>query len=187
MVADRDKAIFEDVTRDEKDRRIEELEEIVRLQDRKIIDVWGRMTDLEEETKKAREGRSLTQKIVEFDPSRVNWDDSGVKYIFEVFSTRFAQVEAKMGRVMEENKRMKVVMEENEKLKETVQQLSMENEQLKKKRKRSGGSARSYNMNKRKCEQEDTTEHDDIRREAWTKTSEPPHYNTDGYCISVRQ
>ena len=26
MVADRDKAIFEDVTRDEKDRRIEELE-----------------------------------------------------------------------------------------------------------------------------------------------------------------
>ena len=56
----------------------------------------------------------------------------------------------------------------------------MENEQLKKKGKRSGGGARSYNMNKRKCEQEDTTEHDDIRREAWTKTSEPPHYNTDG-------
>ena len=161
MVADRDKAIFEDVTRDEKDRRIEELEEIVRLQDRKIIDVWGRMTDLEEEIKKAREGRSLTQEVAEFDPSRVNWDDSGVKYIFEVFSTRFAQVEAKMGRVMEENK----------KLKETVQQLSMENEQLKKKRKRSGGSARSYNMNKRKCEQEDTSDHDDIRREAWTKTS----------------
>ena len=175
MVADRDKAIFEDVTRDEKDRRIEELEEIVRLQDRKIIDVWGRMTDLEEEAKKAREGRSLTQKIVEFDPSRVNWDDSGVKYIFEVFSTRFAQVEARMGTVMEENKTVmeenKVVMEENKKLKETVQQLSMENEQLKKKGKRSGGSARSYNMNKRKYEQEDTTEHDDIRREAWTKTS----------------
>ena len=176
MVADRDKAIFEDVTRDEKDRRIEELEEIVRLQDRKIIDVWGRMTDLEEEIKKALEGRSLTQEVAEFDPSRVNWDDPGVKYIFEVFSTRFAQVEAKMGRVMEENK---VVMEENKKLKETVQQLSMENEQLKKKGKRSGGSAKSYNMNKRKCEQEDTTEHDDIRREAWTKTSEPPHYNTD--------
>ena len=156
------------MTRDEKDRRIEELEEIVRLQDRKIIDVWGRMTDLEEEAKKAREGRSLTQKIVEFDPSRVNWDDPGVKYIFEVFSTRFAQVEAKMGRVMEENK---VVMEENKKLKETVQQLSMENEHLKKKGKRSGGSARSYNMNKRKREQKDTTEHDDIRREAWTKTS----------------
>ena len=161
MVADEGKAIFEDVTRDEKDCRIEELEEIGRLQDKKIIDMWGRMTDLEEEIKKAREGRSLTQKIAEFDPSRMNWDDSGVKYIFEVFSTRFAQVEAKMGRVMEEN----------EKLKETVQQLTMENEHLKKKGKRSGGSARSYNMNKRKYEQEDTSDHDDIRREAWTKTS----------------
>ena len=63
MVVDDGKAIFEDVTRDEKDRRIEELEEIVRLQDRKIIDMWGRMTDLEE-VKKTREGRSLTQEVV---------------------------------------------------------------------------------------------------------------------------
>ena len=41
MVADGGKAIFGDVTRDEKDHRIEELEEIVRLQNRSTCSVYS--------------------------------------------------------------------------------------------------------------------------------------------------
>ena len=174
---------------DEKDLRIMELEEIIRQQDRKIVYTQGRVVDLEGEIKKTRKVRASAQEVVELDPSLVNWNEQGVNHIFEVFRTRFEQVEARMGTVMEENKTVmeenkvvmeenktvmeenKVVMEENKKLRKTVQDLTAEIKQLKKNRKRSGGSTRSYNNNKRKRAEDNTattTEYDDIRRKAWT-------------------
>ena len=50
--------------------------------------------------------RASAQEVVELDPSLVNWNEPGVNHIFEVFRTRFEQVEARMGTVMEENKTM---------------------------------------------------------------------------------
>ena len=153
---------------DEKDLRIMEFEEIIRQQDRKIVYTQGRVVDLEDEIKKTRKVRASAQEVVELDPSLVNWNEPGVNHIFEVFRTRFEQVEARMGTVMEENK----------KLRKTVQNLTAEIEQLKKNRKRSGGT-RSYNNNKRKRTEDNTTtttKYDDIRRKAWTGTSSKLHY-----------
>ena len=177
---------------DEKDLRIMELEEIIRQQDRKIVYTQGRVVDLEGEIKKTRKVRASAQEVVELDPSLVNWNEPGVNHIFEVFRTRFEQVEARMGTVMEENKTVmeenKTVMEENKKLRKTVQDLTAEIKQLKKNRKRSGGSTRSYNNNKRKRAEDDTattTEYDDIRRKAWTGASSKLSYTTDGKLRKV--
>ena len=170
---------------DEKDLRIMELEEIIRQQDRKIVYTQGRVVDLEGEIKKTRKVRASAQEVVELDPSLVNWNEQGVNHIFDVFRTRFEQVEARMGTVMEENK---VVIEENKKLRKTVQDLTAEIKQLKKNRKRSGGSTRSYNNNKRKRAEDDTattTEYDDIRRKAWTGASSKLSYTTDGKLRKV--
>ena len=85
---------------DEKDLRIMELEEIIRQQDRKIVYTQERVVDLEGEIKKTRKVRASAQEVVELDPSLVNWNEPGVNHIFEVFRTRFEQVEARMGTVI---------------------------------------------------------------------------------------